>query len=121
MTAHVHSRSYEGKVAPSQPWSVSLVLHSMIHGRTMSWSSTVQLYGNLPHWFVRINAAQAAHELEAASLRGAISAAQETAEELRTQAEEQACAASVAQKALQERLEQLQADAASLEAAKGET
>lgn len=87
----------------------------------MSWSSTVQLYGNLPHWFVRINAAQAAHELEAASLRGAISAAQETAEELRTQAEEQACAASVAQKALQERLEQLQADAASLEAAKGET
>ena len=62
---------------------------------------------------------QAAHELEAASLRGAIAAAQETAEELRAQAEEQALLASAAQEALQERLAQMQADAASLEAAKG--
>ena len=64
---------------------------------------------------------QAAHELEAASLRGAISAAQETAEGLRAQAEEQARAASAAQEALQERLEQLQTDFASLDTAKGES
>ncbi len=64
---------------------------------------------------------QAANELEAASLRGAISAAQETAEGLRAQGEEQARAASAAQEALQERLEQLQSDFASLDAAKGQS
>ena len=64
---------------------------------------------------------QAAHELETASLRGAISAAQETAEGLRAQAEKQARAASAAQEALQERLEQLQSELASLDAAKGQS
>lgn len=64
---------------------------------------------------------QAAHELEAASLRGAVSTVQETAEGLRAQAEEQARAASAAQEALQECLEQLQTDFASLDAAKGES
>lgn len=64
--------------------------------------------------------AQAAHELEAASLRGAISAAQETVEELRAQGEEQARSALAAQEALQERVEQLQAEFASLDTAKGQ-
>ena len=54
-------------------------------------------------------------------MRGAISAAQETAEGLRAQGEEQARAASAAQEALQERLEQLQSDFASLDAAKGQS
>ena len=67
----------------------------------------------------RTSPVQAAHELEIASLRGAISTAQETAEELRAQGKEQARKASIAQEALHERLEQLQTDLASLEAAKG--
>ena len=62
---------------------------------------------------------QAAHALETASMRGAVTAAQEAAEELRARAEEQARAAAAAQEAAQQRLEQLQADASALEAAKG--
>ena len=53
-------------------------------------------------------------------MRGAISAAQEAAEELRAGAAEQARDATAAQEALQQRLEQMQAEAAALEAAKGE-
>lgn len=53
-------------------------------------------------------------------MRGAISAAQEAAEELRAGGAEQACDAAAAQVALQQRLEQMQAEAAALEAAKGE-
>lgn len=63
--------------------------------------------------------AQAAHEMETASMRGAVAAAQEAGEELRGRAEEQARAASAAQEALQERLERLQAEAAALDTAKG--
>ena len=62
---------------------------------------------------------QAAHALETASMRGAVTAAQEAAEELRARAEEQARAAAAGQEAAQQRLEQLQADASALEAAKG--
>ena len=62
---------------------------------------------------------QAAHALETASMRGAVTAAQEAAEELRARAEEQARAAAAEQEAAQQRLEQLQADASALEAAKG--
>ena len=52
-------------------------------------------------------------------MRGAISAAQEAAEEHRAGAAEQARDATAAQEALQQRLEQMQAEAAALEAAKG--
>ena len=62
---------------------------------------------------------QAAHALETASMRGAVAAAQEAAEELRARAEEQARAAAAGQEAAQQRMEQLQANASALEAAKG--
>ena len=62
---------------------------------------------------------QAAHALETASMRGAVTAAQEAAEELRARAEEQARAAAAGQEVALQRLEQLQADASALEAAKG--
>ena len=76
------------------------------------YNSVMMMYAHVP--------TQAAHELEAASLRGTVSAAQETAEELRAQGEEQARAALAAQQALQERLEQLQTDFASLDTSKGQ-
>ena len=63
---------------------------------------------------------QAAHALEIASMRGAVAAAQEAAEELRTRVEERARADAAGQEAMQQRVEQLQADASALEAARGE-
>lgn len=52
-------------------------------------------------------------------MRGAVAAAQQAAEELRGRAEEAAQHACAAQDALQQRLDQVEADAAALEAAKG--